>query len=192
MKKPIALMLVFSGSALLLQGCVPVIFGAAAAGTGSATYYGHDSVNQFLNDSAITKASYRKLRRNPRFASAHIIVSVKNGNVLLAGQVPDPSLKSEAENAIRNVDGIRTIYNFITVSGPSSDLVRSSDSWITTKIKSQLVATKGIPANRIKVVTENGVVYLMGSIPLSAADASVNVARQVAGVQKVVKLFEYR
>lgn len=188
MNKMLALLLI---SFLGLEGCVPVLVGATAAGAGGATYYTKNGISQFLDDSAISKSAYRRLERHPELLQAsHIVVTVKNGYVLLVGQVPNPSYKSEAENAIRSVEGVRMIYNQLTISGPTSDLVRSSDSWITAKIKSQLVLAKNVPANQIKVVTENGVVYLLGNqITLDAQEAAVNIARQVLGVQKVVKLF---
>jgi osmotically-inducible protein OsmY len=188
MKKTILFVL---ASGLFLQGCVPVVVVGAAAGAGGATYYGRSGLGQFLDDSAIVKEGYRRIGRNSNLNhGTHLIVASKNGRVLLAGQVPSPALKDEAVNTLRSIEGVKNVFNQITVSGPTSDLVRSSDSWITAKIKSQLVLAKEIPANQIKVITENGVVYLMGTIPPEAQEKAVDVARQVVGVQKVVKLFE--
>ena len=86
---------------------------------------------------------------------------------------------------------VTKVYNEIAVKGPTSSLSRASDSWITTKIKTQMLATKGLQSGSIKVVTENGAVYLMGMVSREQADTSVNIARQVTGVQKVVKIFQY-
>lgn len=167
------------------QGC------ATNSSVAKTTYTAGSSLRQIMDDNDITKTAYKKLDKNFGINSGnHIIVAVKNSRMLLAGQVTEPGAKTQIETMMRNIDGVRTIYNFISISGPSSDLVRSSDSWITAKIKSQLILAKNIPANHIKVVTENGVVYLMGEVNPDGANTAVDIARQVIGVQKVVKLFE--
>jgi osmotically-inducible protein OsmY len=90
-----------------------------------------------------------------------------------------------------SVADVKRIYNEITIQGPTSSLTRTSDAWITTKIKSQMLATDDLQSGTIKVLTENGAVYLMGVVTHDQADMSVDIARQVSGVQKVVKIFQY-
>ena len=77
------------------------------------------------------------------------------------------------------------------VAGPTSIISRANDSWLTTKIKSALAAAEDTDASRINVVTENGVVFMMGLLTRAEADDAVDITRQIQGVQKVVKLFEY-
>jgi osmotically-inducible protein OsmY len=74
---------------------------------------------------------------------------------------------------------------------PSSILARNNDAWLTTKIKTQMLTDNSIPASRIKVVTENGIVYLLGLVTKQEADQATNLVQGVSGVQKIVKLFEY-
>ena len=85
----------------------------------------------------------------------------------------------------------RKVHNELAVAGPTSMISRTNDSWLTTKIKSALAAEEDTDATRIKVVTENGVVFLLGLLSRAEADAAVAVTRDIQGVQKIVKLFEY-
>jgi len=85
----------------------------------------------------------------------------------------------------------RTIHNEIEISGPISRVARSNDAWLTSKVKSRLLARRDIRGVRTKVVTENSIVYLMGLVTRDHAQKSVEVAQKVFGVQKIVKVFEY-
>ena len=96
-----------------------------------------------------------------------------------------------ATHEVERLRNVRKVYNELAVTGPTSMISRTNDSWLTTKIKSALVAAEDTDASRIKVVTENGVVFMMGLLTRAEADAAVNITRQIQGVQKVVKLFEY-
>src|SRR5207248_1056084 len=99
------------------------------------------------------------------------------------------SIRQEAEDIVRSVPEIKRIYNQITIKGPASSLTQASDSWITAKIKTEMLATKGLQSGTIKVVTENGTVYLMGTVNRDQADVAVDIARQVQGVQRVKEIF---
>ncbi len=125
-----------------------------------------------------------------RFDDAHLTVVSYNGFVLLAGQVHSADMKDVASNVVRQIRGVRRIYNELEVAAPSSGITRTSDTWITTKVKSWLLANTTTPGMRIKVVTENGVVYLMGLATEAEANRVANVAAGLSGVQRVVKLFE--
>ena len=73
-------------------------------------------------------------------------------------------------------------------------MTRASDSLITAKVKTELLRItdlEGFNGTRVKVVTTNGTVYLMGLLTHQEADVVTEKARQVGGVQRVVKLFEY-
>ncbi|MEH6472437.1 MAG: BON domain-containing protein [Halopseudomonas sp.] len=122
---------------------------------------------------------------------SHISVTSYNGIVLLSGQVPSEQARQQAEAVTRAVRKVRKIHNEITVTGPTSTIVRANDSWLTAKIKSKMLADKALQSMQIKVVTENGVVYLMGLVNQSQAKQAVNITRNTTGVQKVVKMFEY-
>jgi osmotically-inducible protein OsmY len=122
---------------------------------------------------------------------SHIVVSSYNGVILLAGQTPRNELKSIAGQAAQRVEGVHKVHNELQIQQPSSLLARSNDSLLTTKIKTQMLTDSGVPGSRIKVVTENGIVYLMGIVSRQEANAASNVVQGVAGVQKIIKLFQY-
>ncbi|WP_263142328.1 BON domain-containing protein [Pseudomonas sp. RIT-PI-AD] len=125
--------------------------------------------------------------------NSHIVVASYNGVVLLAGQTPSAELKNQAEQAARSVAGVKKLYNELQVMSPSSvsSLARMNDGTITSKIRTQMFADGNIPSSRIKVVTENGLVFLLGLVSHQEADLATRVVQETAGVQKIVKLFEY-
>lgn len=125
------------------------------------------------------------------FASANLTVVSYNGIVLLAGQVGSQPLKQLAGDRAKAFQTVRAVHNEIEVMAPLSLVARTNDSWLTTKIKTQMLADDDLVAGKIKVVTVNGVVFLMGLLPREEADRAVEIARSVYGVQKIVKVFEY-
>lgn len=123
--------------------------------------------------------------------TSNIVVVSYNGVILLAGQTPRAELKEQAERAARNVLGVKRIHNEIQILKPTSLLVRSNDTLLTTRIKTQMAADSTIPASKIKVVTENGVVFLLGIVTRQEGAAASNLVQGIGGVQKVVKAFQY-
>lgn len=176
-----------------LAGCAPLVVGGTAAGIGVA----HDrrTAGTIVEDQTIELKAYDILSKDPQLAeSGHINVTSYNNIVLLSGEVPNPELRARAEQLVSRVDKVRHVHNELDVAAPSSLASRSSDAWITTKVKSSLLQVDGLrdfDPTRVKVVTERGVVYLMGLLYTREADAVVGTVRRVGGVQKVVKLFEY-
>ena len=92
---------------------------------------------------------------------------------------------------ISNIEKITHVYNEITIAAPSSMVSRSSDTYITAKVKAKIFADKILSGLAIKIVTEKGIVYLMGLVTREEAEIATNIARETGGVQKVVKLFKY-
>ena len=125
------------------------------------------------------------------FDSAHLEVVSYNGIILIAGQVESSDLKSRAGEVARDVGKARSVHNELEVGGPVSYLARTNDGWLTSKVKTRLAASPEVDANRLKVVTENGTVFLMGLTGREHADAAVRETQEVYGVQKIVKVFEY-
>lgn len=146
-----------------------------------------------IDDSLIeTKVSVNISKANPDLdKSSHIVVSSYNGVVLLAGQTPRADLKSLAEQTASQVQRVKTVHNELQVIEPSSILARNNDAWLTTKIKSQMLTDANVPGSRIKVITENGIVYLLGLLTQEEATRATSLVQGVSGVQKIVKLFEY-
>jgi osmotically-inducible protein OsmY len=177
---------------LSLQGCI-FVAGAAAGAAAVAVVYDHRKFEQIKQDRDINNGVLEKVSHIPNMSQdGHVNVTVFNNVVLLTGEVTTSSLREQAEAAAHEVPGVSKIYNQITIKGPTSSLTRASDSWITAKIKTQMMAVKDLKPSMIKVVTENGTVYLMGIVSHEQADTAVDIARQVSGVQKVVKIFQYK
>ena len=176
---------------LALQGCVFVV-GAAAGAAAIGVVYDHRTLQKALQDTQIANKITDKMRAIPELHDdSHIEVTVFNRVVLLSGQTPNPAWRQQAEEIAKSEPNVTRVYNQLTIQGPTSPLTRTSDSWITTKIKSQMLATEDLKSGSIKVVTENGVVFLMGMVKREQADIAVDIARQVSGVQKVIKIFQY-
>lgn len=187
MKKWLALLLI----TLCLPGCiVPVVVGAATAG--GAVVYDKRSVKTMGEDQQAYQYAQQMLNRDKQIDDyCHVVVAVFNNVGLLVGQAPTPELRQRAYDIVSKVPYINRIYNEITISGPTSFAQRSSDSWITTKVRSALLTKPGLSSNNIKVITESGVVYLMGNVELSQGKLAADAARHVKGVVKVVKVFTY-
>lgn len=145
---------------------------------------------QVLDESIETKAIVNIRAADDAFDKASFNVVSFNGYVLITGEVPNQALKDQAANVLRQIEGVRRIYNELTV-GPNSDAEAiANDAWVTTKVKTALLTASNTPAVRVKVITENGVVYLMGLLTPEEADRVAKATAGVIGVQRVVRLFE--
>ena len=174
-----------------LQGCIFVV-GAAAGAAGAAAVYDHRSVEKIFQDQQTSHAVVNKINSIPGITdSSHIEVTCFNQVILLTGEASSPEIRDQADAMAHSVPNVQHVYNELTVKGPTSSLTRASDSWVTAKIKTRMLATKGLQSGTIKVVTENGTVYLMGVVSQKQANIAVSIARQISGVQRVVKIFQY-
>ncbi len=174
----------------LLQGCVAVAAGGAVAGASAAV--DRRTTGTLVEDESIELKAVRAMLADQDLnAQAHLNVTSYNTIVLLTGETPTDELRRRAEQIVRGIDKVSTVHNEIIVAAPSSMITRSSDTVITSKVKTKLLADKNIEGVNIKVVTENGVVYLMGLVSRAEAELTTEVARQTGGVQKVVKIFQY-
>jgi osmotically-inducible protein OsmY len=149
------------------------------------------SLGTKLNDDRLeTYARVNILKADPAFENARINIDSFNGLLLLTGQVPTEQLRQLAGNTVGAINSVRQVHNELQV-GPSARFgSQSLDTWITTKIKSRLVASR-IQSRRIHIITEAQTVFLMGLVSRYEADRIVEVARTSDGVQQVVKVFEY-
>jgi osmotically-inducible protein OsmY len=153
---------------------------------------GSRSLGTLYNDQLIETSTVDAiLRASPLLSTAHVSAVSVNGIVLLIGQVPSEDTKIIAGAKARGITNVRKVHNELLVSGASSYVVRTNDTLITTKVKARMVGETAFPVNRIKVVTENGVVYLMGLVTHTEADWAVKVASNASGIQRIVKVFEY-
>lgn len=154
--------------------------------------HGKRTFGAFIEDGNIErKVAVNLARASVELDQSRIVVVSYNGNVLLAGQVANDELKTQAGNIAEQVRHVRHVHNELQVVGSNSLLARTNDTWLTSKVKSRLLINGEAPGWRTKVVTENGVVYLMGLLTHDEADAVVEQVQKVYGVQKIVKIIEY-
>jgi len=152
---------------------------------------GTRTIAQRVDDQSIeTKAIVNVRDSNEDFDKCHLVVVSYNGFVLLTGQVTSEVLREKAAKVIREIPSVKQVYNELEIAAPSSRMTRTSDAWITTKIKSKLLADPDSPGLRVKIVTENGVVFLLGLLNKEEADRVGEIASAVKGVQRIVQLFE--
>jgi len=149
------------------------------------------TVAQILEDGNIeTKITVNIHAENEAYQQSHLEIVSYNGYVLLAGQVNDEILKAEATRVARKVQGVRRIYNELEIGPPTSALTRTNDAWITARIKSSLLSDSDIDGMRVKVLTENSVVYLLGLVTREEAERIADITSRASGVSRVVRLFE--
>jgi osmotically-inducible protein OsmY len=178
-------------AALTLQGCIEAaILGGAAATAMVVTDRRQAEV--ILGDKRIESTVSTRVGTAVG-EQGHVNVSSYNYTVLLTGEAYTPELKTKAEQVAAEVPGVKHVVNEIDIAGRSSYASRSNDSYITTKVKGNLISGAGekYEAEQVKVVTERGVVYLLGLVSRNEADAITEVVRTTPGVAKVVRVFEY-
>lgn len=145
-----------------------------------------------VNDSEIeTIARVNIKKADPQLEHAHINIDSFNGLVLLTGQVPSEELRNAAAETVYKLNPVREVHNELVVADATDFAARSFDAWISTKIKSQLVADNKTDSSRVHFITEMKVVYLMGLVTHDEADRIVNMVSHTSDVVKVVKVFEY-
>ena len=173
----------------LLSGCGSVMSSAGAGPIEEDP--GERTFGQQLTDESIeTKAKVNINTSDEGYDDAHLTIVSFNGFVLLAGQVPSEAHKTLATDVVRKIEDVRRIYNELEVGSATGIGARSHDTWITTQVKSKLLASSDTPGTRVKVVTENSVVYLMGLLTEEEADRVSLETAEVRGAERVVQLFE--
>ncbi|EHM49492.1 osmotically-inducible protein OsmY [Yokenella regensburgei] len=178
-------------SALLLQGCVAAaVVGTAAVGTKAAT--DPRSVGTQVDDSTLELRVNSALSKDEQIKKeARINVTAYQGKVLLVGQAPNSELSSRAKQIAVGVDGATEVFNEIRIGQPISLGTASSDTWITTKVRSQLLSSDQVKSSNVKVTTENSEVFLMGLVTDREGKAAADMASRVSGVKHVTTAFTY-
>lgn len=175
---------------IILQGCAAAVVGGGA--TGAALAVDRRTAGSVVDDQGIEIKARRQFAGSDElWDQSNISVTSYNGIVLITGETPNQQLKSKITEIVTDIPKVRKVYNEMAIAAPSALSSRSSDTWLTSKVKTRLAAEKEVRALFIKVKTERGVVYLMGKVTREEADTAVNVTRNTAGVQRVVKVFEY-
>lgn len=171
-----------------LVGCAPLLLGGAVVGGTMIVTDRRSSATQ-LEDQLIEVKANSRIREAVGERGRASSTSY-NRLVLLTGDVVTEGDKAAIEQAVSKVDNVKSVVNELVVMGSLSLGSRTNDALISTKVKASIVDTKDLYANSVKVVTERGVVYLLGRVTEREATQAANVARGVTGVQKVVRVFE--
>ncbi len=188
MRTPFLLTLSLLASALL-SGCAPVIVGGA--GVGVLMTEDRRTVTTYLMDEEIElKAGHRT--SEAKLEKVHANFTSYNRRVLITGEAPTEALKTRVGEIARGVENVREgeVKNELQIAAPTSLVTRSNDVLLTTQVKAGLFNDRRINANQIKVVSENGVVFLMGIVKPAEGDAAAETASKVSGVTRVIKVFE--
>ncbi len=176
------------GAGSMLAGCAPLLVGGAMVG-GAFSYADRRTAGTQVEDESVELKSLTRVR-DAVGDRGHVSVTSYNRNVLLTGEVASEADRKAVEAAIAGIDNVRGIVNELEVMGNSSIVSRSNDAVLTSKVKASYIDAKDLQANAIKVVTERGVVHLMGIVTEREASRATEVARGVSGAAKVVRVFE--
>jgi osmotically-inducible protein OsmY len=188
-RKPLLTSLLLAAT-LGLAGCATVT-GVTHQGTIDENY-GKRTVGTQVEDQNIeTKIGHNLRRTDARLGDARINVDTYNGVVLLTGQVPSQELKEKASEVAREVRNVREVHNELSVAANLPASQRLSDTWLNTRIRTNLAANDRIDSGRIRVITENASVYLMGIVTRAEGDRIVEAVSNVGGMQRIVKVFDY-
>ena len=175
---------------MLFSGCARLI----EATTSEPIYVhpGKRTVGATIDDRNIeTIAMVNMIKAHPGLADARIIVNSHNGVVLLTGQVASNDLRQMASDTVNKISTVRQLHNELQVGPYVPMSTRTYDTWLTTKIKTKLIANKEIDNSRVRVITEAKTVFLMGMVSRREAEIVTDIARTTGGVRKVVRVFEY-
>ena len=177
--------LFLAASIPLLTGC----FGIAAIGLGASGLVLSDrrAAETFLVDEGIEMRGTSRIREHLSDKVTVHVISY-NRTVLLTGSVPDAERKAEVEKLVSGVPNVKAISNELEIAGAASF---ADAAYLTGKVKTRFLESKQFAAHHVKVVTDAGIVYLLGLVTQREADAAVEITRTTAGVRKVVRVFEY-
>ena len=174
----------------LLSGCSTIV--SSSREEPIQENLGNRTIGNVIEDETIElKVLVNLSKGSAPLSQSHIGITSFNGQVLLTGQVPNENIRQEAEQVVSQTREVKRIHNELEIAGPTSTIVRSNDVYLTSRIKLKLLSDKSVEGLRIKVVTENGIVYLMGLVSQAESDRAVALIREVPGVQRIVKVFEY-
>lgn len=174
----------------LLHGCAPLVVGGAAAAGGFLVGEDRRTVGTLAEDQRIEGRASDRIGDALK-GNLHVNVTSYNKAVLLTGEVPDAAAREEAERITKAVENVRVVYNELAVGAIAPLSSRTNDTVITSKVKARFVDGRKFSPVHVKVVTENGVVYLLGLVKKQEANDATDIARTTSGVRKVVRVFEY-
>ncbi len=176
---------------MCLSGCGIETAFVAGAATGASIINDKRNLNTIVEDKNITHQANNAIEHESDLTGSHLVVSSYNHIVLLTGQVTGIPQRERALDIVKQITNVKRVYNELQIAPATSTLTRSNDAWITTKIRGKMLITKELHSGQIKVVTENSTVYLLGLVTPRQGEIAADITREIPGVQRVVKLFEY-
>ena len=173
---------------VLASGCIPLVLGGAAAVVTVAE--DRRSPGTFVDDEGMENQAL--LRVKSRFGGqVHVNITSYNRQLLVTGEAVTEDVKRGVEEEVSTVKGIKRVFNEMSVRSLAGVIAVSNDTRLTTVVKTRFLDAGRFQANHVKVVTEASVVYLLGLVKKSEADAATQLASTTRGVVRVVRLFEY-
>ena len=177
--------------AMILSGCVTALV-AGAVITSVDVIHDRRTVGEYIDDGAI-EVTARNIKRSDATIrkASRVKVQSWNGILLMTGEITDEETKQLLVSKFSSIKGVRQVVDETLIEDKTPILKRSNDVWIANKVKSRLLLKTGLDANRVKVITTRGTVYLMGIVTQDEAEKATGIAQTTRGVKRVVKVFEY-
>ena len=173
-----------------LQACAPAVIAGVAAG-GTLIAQDRRSAGTFIDDKTLSIKALHCLKKDHElWSNSHITPVIYNKMVILVGQTPSQEYKNRAQKILSKILPPHHIHNELEVSPPIPFVQRTQDAWLTAMVKTKIANTKHLQVNKIKVVTENSVVYLIGIVDAKEENLAIETARRIIGVKKVIYLFQ--
>ncbi|WJG08701.1 BON domain-containing protein [Aliiglaciecola sp. LCG003] len=172
----------------VLQGCAALVVGAGVGAASAA----HDrrTLGTQVDDKTAAARLSNAITKNTKLEKANINITVFNGVALLVGQAPEQAMLTEISTTAQGVKNLVKVHNQVRIGNVIPASVSANDLWVEGKVKTALIGDKRIDGLHIKVVVEDSEVFLMGLVKNNEADIAVDIARNVSGVARVIKVFE--
>ena len=191
MKKVIILCVIMVTSSIL-SSCAPLVQGAAAVTTVATMSNDRRTMGEILDDKTLYIELGNLVVDDTMLDDSHINFNVYNQSVLMTGEAPDINTRDYLESIVKSKSSkIKQLVNEVDVMPKSSYLNRARDGVITVQVETLFFDQEVFHPSHVSVLTEKGVVYLMGSVTKREAEHATNIASKAKNVKKVVKLFNY-
>ena len=172
---------------LLISGCV-----SSFMSVGQVVYDRHNIQYELSNHQLQVKANHALFDTYPHLRKiANVTVTVYNHDLIVTGQVPSKTDKKLVTKLLNDLKGSRSLFNELTIGSNRTLMQALKDSWITSQIRTRMIAANDIDPSAFKILTENGVVYVLGDVKKAQAEIVVDFARETAGVTKVIRVMKY-
>ncbi|OFC71248.1 BON domain-containing protein [Alteromonas confluentis] len=173
-----------------MQGCAVVAVGAAGALTAKVANDRRTVGTQLDDQTAEGQVSYQWSKSDALKKSTNLQIDIYNGVALVTGQAPSQSLIDEAIAGVEQIEYVQKIHNQIRLQMPIEASTQANDIWLASKVKTKLLADERVPSLQVRVIVQNSEVFLMGRVTNQEGTYAVEIARNVSGVQRVIRAFE--